>query len=58
MAWLAVDADGSEWIYGACPNRGKMYWEDFCEYMELPRGSIKKLTGRELTWSDEPYELK
>lgn len=24
----------------------------------LPKGSIKKLIGRELTWKDEPIELK
>lgn len=24
----------------------------------LPRGSIKKLIGRELTWDDDPVELK
>lgn len=24
----------------------------------LPKGSIKKLIGRKLTWSDEPVELK
>ena len=24
----------------------------------LPPGSIAKLIGRELTWEDEPYELK
>ena len=25
--------------------------------IELPKGSIKKLIGRELTWIDEPVEL-
>lgn len=24
----------------------------------IPHGSIKKLIGRELSWSDEPVELK
>lgn len=24
----------------------------------LPKGSIKKLIGRDLTWQDEPVELK
>lgn len=24
----------------------------------LPKGSIKKLIGRDLTWEDEPVELK
>lgn len=26
--------------------------------IELPKGSTKKLIGRELTWDDEPVELK
>lgn len=30
------------------------YWK-FCT---LPQGSIKKLIGKELTWKDEPVELK
>lgn len=25
--------------------------------LELPKGSIQKLIGRELTWDDEPVEL-
>jgi hypothetical protein len=27
-------------------------------YIKLPKESIKKLIGKELTWSDEPIELK
>lgn len=42
------------------------YWsdEDSSEYgnedtgIILPKGSIKKLTGKDLTWNDEPIELK
>ena len=26
--------------------------------IELPKGSIKKLIGRDLTWQDNPVELK
>lgn len=26
--------------------------------IELPKGSIKKLIGRDLDWNDEPVELK
>ena len=28
------------------------------DYVELPKGSIKKLIGRELSWNDEPVELQ
>lgn len=26
--------------------------------LELPKGSIKKLIGRELTWDDEPVKME
>lgn len=29
-----------------------------CKCIEIPQGSIKKLIGRELSWNDEPVELK
>lgn len=61
MAWLAVDRDGSEWIYGGGrPYRG---YETFFfvanigigrASVELPKGTIKKLIGRKLKWEDEP----
>lgn len=63
MAYLAVDLDKSEWIYESKPTRqqDKDVWR--CEeepdgMIELPKGSIARLIGREMTWSDEPYELK
>ena len=39
---------------------GDGYWEmDMIgSYMRIPKGSIKKLIGRELSWKDEPVELK
>lgn len=62
MAYLAVDADGAEYIYNNEPVRNEEEWNMFDMvseyYIELPKGSIAKLIGRELTWSDEPYELK
>ncbi|MBD5173823.1 MAG: fructan hydrolase [Bacteroidales bacterium] len=63
MAYLAVDKDGAEWIYDASPTRRKKTEEWSCEWpedgqIELPKGSIAKLIGRELTWEDEPVELK
>ena len=59
MAWVAIDKCGSEWIFEYCPFR-KDDWEWGYEdygYLELPKGSISKLIGRELTWNDEPVEL-
>lgn len=36
------------------------YWIDdkYCSYLNLPKGSIKRLIGRKLNWEDEPVELK
>lgn len=65
MAWLAVDDDGSESLYTnkpyrrTDPNYGS-YWKvkGLIGFVNLPKGSIKKLIGRELSWNDEPVELK
>lgn len=63
MTWVAVDKNGIEKIYPFEPYRVTDYWT--CSmYMFLsgpvilPKGSIKKLIGRDLTWEDEPVELK
>ena len=67
MAYLAVDKKGDEYIYEKKPLRSDMgYWKaipsDYedrdSDYLELPKGSIKKLIGRELTWEDDCVELK
>ncbi|MDE7431493.1 MAG: hypothetical protein K2N34_06235 [Lachnospiraceae bacterium] len=66
MAYLAVDADGTEWIFDKKkPTRNDYpeFWlagrfngaSDY--YVQLPHGSIAKLIGRELTWNDEPVEI-
>ena len=63
MAWVAVDRDGSERIYHFSPYREADYWTcpmamPLSRPIELPKGSIKKLIGRDLTWKDDPSELK
>lgn len=67
MAWLAVDYTG-EWIFnhkpdmwiGDCAEHN--YWQSQDRYgscsIQLSKGSIKKLIGRNLTWEDEPVELE
>lgn len=62
-AFVAVDENGDEWVYERMPNRQERGKEDcWCtdddSLVELPKGSIKKLIGRRLTWEDEPVELK
>ena len=70
MAWLAVDKSGVECIFDNKPERNNNQWDDivYSVYGEiyydvdigivLPKGTIKKLIGRELTWEDNPVELK
>lgn len=70
MAWLAVDKAGKELISPIKPRRYGAWWdcaEEVCvesEFglvdmdIELPKGSIKKLIGRDLSWKDDPVELK
>ena len=57
MAWVVVDKIGEELISRTEPFRVGDYWIGDSIF-HLPKGSIKKLIGRELTWDDEPVELK
>ena len=59
MAWVAVDIDGDEIIFDDKPERYiPAYWDCRSERLILPKGSIKKLIGRELTCNDEPVKLE
>lgn len=72
MAWVAVHENGHEGIFSNKPTRGGglHFWYDevndevndggtlYDTEIPLPKGSIKKLIGRNLTWNDEPVELK
>lgn len=67
MAWVAVDKNGTEWIFENEPSRypdcddgvqDDSVWLDLTEWaIPLPKGSIYKLIGRELTWNNNPVEL-
>ena len=72
MAYLAVQSWGDEVMFHNCPTRKEnKYWQDDEVYWEirglttcaqdysivLPKGTIKKLTGRDMTWEDEPINL-
>ena len=50
MSWVAVDKNGLEYIYDSCPERGKYVFdpEGNLHCVGLPKGSIKKLIGRDL----------
>lgn len=48
---------GGEKISPEKPMRIADFWISK-QMLNLPKGSIKKLIGRELNWNDEPVELK
>lgn len=61
MAWVAIDSNNNELIFSDKPIRYKMgftggHWEG--SSIIIPKGTIEKIIGRELTWSDEPIEIK
>ena len=61
MAWLAVDENGDENIFDIEPVRDWSKWDIATEnswWIELPKGTIKKIIGRKLTWKDNPVEIK
>ncbi len=68
MAWVAVDKDGDEIICEGKPERivKHGYWEYLTTIegelmnfvMCLPKGSIKKITGKEISYKDEPIDLE
>ena len=54
MVKVAIDEFGDEIIYEAYPLFG---WWPLYKVIELPRGTIKKMTGRELTEESDPIIL-
>ena len=70
MAWLAVNKSGEELIFQNYPTKTGFGWEDDCieindeislipiKYgIKLPIGSIEKLTGKKLTYNNNPIQL-
>lgn len=69
MAWLAVNYYGQrEFIFEYRPNsvyytengnkvRDWDYEDEDNVVIELPKGTIKKIIGRGLSWEDEPVEI-
>lgn len=64
MAWLAIDRNGRESVFDQKPERYGDVWvlsqrggHIRNSFVELPIGSIRKLIGKQITWSDEPIEI-
>ena len=67
MSFVAVNKNGDEYIFPDIPSRDNKYgiwlYETSVESeivdisIELPKGSIKALTCRDISWDDEPINL-
>ena len=61
MVFLAVDEDGSEWMYEDLPERNSGRWyipeKSYGVCLRIPTGSIEKLIGVSIFWKDEPFRL-
>ncbi|MCK9445704.1 fructan hydrolase [bacterium] len=64
MPHLAVDKDGTERIFQHYPSRHLEYWSQYNYYqdntnsvIDLPKNTIIKIIGKQLTWEDEPIEI-
>ena len=61
MAWVAKNKCGEEYVYESEPYRKGDIWViyDWSDaVVQLPKGSIEKLTGSPMSWDDEPREVK
>ena len=61
MAFVSVSKGGGEYIFEVKPFRTLGDTWDVAQPFSgfrIPKGSIKKLIGRELKWQNEPIELK
>lgn len=57
MVYVAVNRCGGEFIFESLPKKGKWWYRLDPEHnavIQLPKGTIFKLIGRNLTWDDEP----
>lgn len=60
MPYLATDKDGSEAVFATEPIRMNGYWDSRfvnSHHVDLPSGTIKKITGKSLSWDDEPIKI-
>lgn len=69
MVWLVVEENGNEYIYSEqpilkdgefVPQKFTYHYDDedveqYGNFVEMPRGSIKCLLGKELTFKESPY---
>lgn len=56
--YLSVDENRTECVFEDCPYRKNNEWTSDTNYCMIPKGTILKLIGRQLTWEDEPVEYR
>lgn len=70
-AWLAVNANGDEYIFNGCPKLTEYDdWTDTFDFIDddgsinsisggvrVPNGTIKKLLGKDITFDESPIEI-
>ena len=59
--YMTVDRDGAESMFNEFPRRSSwcFCWEishTWDSKISLPKGTIKKITGKTITWEDEPIK--
>ena len=69
MAYIAVDENGNESIYSHKPvriisNSASLIYNQWCRrynegstHVNVPKGTALRLSGQQMTWSDEPFKL-
>lgn len=69
MAWLVVNKNGQELISPSMPERDTERGEWYCCFenqagfldyygIELPKGTIKKIIGFDLTWDNDAFKIE
>ena len=59
MAWIAVDESEDGYVYDKKPTRHNNEWCNVeSEVTAISDYAIQLIVGRDLTWEDEPVEVK
>jgi len=57
--YFTVDEDKVEVVFHDKPQRSSGSWySGNSRFVELPPGSIEKITGEKRSWDDEPLKIK
>lgn len=59
MAFVVVNKNGEEWVFEDRPYSINGYWETtgILKANRIPKGSIRKLIGKDMSFKDVPIEL-